>query len=122
MRAGRLDRRIVLERKTVTQAASGEPIETWSKLAERWASVAPAQGVERFSDPQLAARQETEFRVRWSTAIADLSPLDRIVYPAVDAGASPMPETSLYDIRAVHEIGRREGLRIVAERRPDVAG
>lgn len=121
MRAGRLDRRVALQRRTLTYSAAGDPIETWSDLAaDRSASVAPLSGDERFSGEQFVAREQVEFRVRWSAAIADLSPQDRVVYPASDAGDSPVPTRSLYDIITVHEIGRHEGLAIRAARQADV--
>jgi head-tail adaptor len=122
VRAGRLDRKIDIQRKTVTHSASGQATETWTNLAaRRWASVSPVSATERFSAPQLLARQQTEFQVRWSTDIADLSPLDRIVYPAVPdtSPPTPIPGTSIYDIVEVHEIGRLEGFKIIAVRRAD---
>jgi head-tail adaptor len=121
MRAGRLDRKIELQRKTTSLSASGSSIETWSTFATRWASVAPVRADERFSAPLLVARQQAEFQVRWSQDIADLSPLDRIVYPPVPdtSPPTPIPSTSIYDIVEVHEIGRREGLKIIAVRRAD---
>jgi hypothetical protein len=66
-------------------------------------------GDERFSQPQLVAKQQTEFGVRWSSDIADLSPLDRISYGG-----------SVWDILSVAELGRREGLKIIAVRRADI--
>jgi head-tail adaptor len=121
MRYGRLDRQITIQRKTVTQSASGDPVETWATLARRWASMDKLSGDERFNAPQILAQQQTEFQVRWSGDLAGLSPLDRIVYPALaDASPEPTPTAgSIYDVLAVHEIGRREGLQIVAVRRAD---
>lgn len=122
MRAGRLDRRITIQRYTTTYSPSGERIETWSDLvSRRWAEVRPVKGDERFDTPQLAAREQVEFRVRWGAAIADLNPRDRIVHPAVESGspADAVDESRLYDILAVHELGRRDGLRIIAARRVD---
>jgi head-tail adaptor len=119
MRYGRLDRRINLQRKTVTQSASGSMVETWANIGgRRWASVETPTGDERFSAPQLAAKQQIEFQVRWSPEIADLSPLDRIVYPGIASGTPSAG--SLFDIHSVAEIGRREGLKIIASRRADV--
>jgi hypothetical protein len=40
-----------------------------------------------------------------------------MICPADDASASPEVSRSVYDIIAVHEIGRNEGMRIVAARR-----
>ena len=116
-----MDRRVSLQRKTTNLSPSGAAIETWSTLATRWASASPVSGEERFSAPQLVARQQSEFQVRWSSDIADLSPLDRVIFPAIpDASPPPaIPNTSIFDIVEVHEIGRREGLKIIAVRRAD---
>jgi head-tail adaptor len=122
MIAGRLDRRVTLMRKTETQSASGEPQVTWGILAgDRAASVAPVSGTERFAAPQIQAQEQVEIRVRWSTDIADLSPRDRVIYPALDTDDPPdeIPDTRIYDILAATEIGRREGWRIIASRRSD---
>jgi SPP1 family predicted phage head-tail adaptor len=121
MRAGPLDRRIVLQRFTATQSPSGQPIETWTAFGgERWAMRLPVVGAERYGTEQLAAKEQVEFRIRWVDAIADLQPADRLIEPASDASMSPIPTRSLYDIIAVHEIGRREGLRVITARRADV--
>lgn len=124
MRAGRLDRRVDLQRATATQSPSGEPVETWSNIVtRRAASYAPVRGEERFSAPQFNAKEQVEFRVRWSRALAGLNPKDRLIYPALVDGLSPPDEITpdrVFDIMAVHEIGRREGLRIMTVRRADV--
>jgi SPP1 family predicted phage head-tail adaptor len=123
MRAGRLDRRITIQRKASSLSPSGQENETWSDLAaRRWASVQPVSGDERFSAPQYFARQQVEFVVRWSSAVADLRPTDRIVYPSIPESSPPpaqIPNSTIYDVLAVHEVGRREGLRIIAVRRAD---
>jgi head-tail adaptor len=123
MRYGRLDRKVILQRKSISHSASGQATESWSTLATRWASVETATGDERFSTPQLIAKQQQEFQVRWTQDIADLSPLDRLVYTAVTDTSPPMPipSASIYDIIEVHEIGRREGLKIIAVRRADAS-
>lgn len=132
MRAGRLDRSISILRKSVALTQSGAEIETWRPLGSlsRAASLSPLKGDERFSADQVVASEQVEFQVRWSTDIADLSPLDRIVTPALALteleGSPPdlVPDAEIadrrqYDIIAVHELGRREGLRIQAARRVD---
>ena len=125
MRAGRLDRKITLQRKTSTLSDSGEPVETWSVVGalRRSAGIwTPQSGEESFKDPQLAAREKVEWLVRYSADVATLTPQDRLIYPALN-DASPMDdpqEREIYDIVAVHEYGRREGLRLVTARRPDV--
>jgi head-tail adaptor len=119
--AGSLDRRVTLQRVSYTSSPSGEPEESWASLAtNRAASVQPVHGDEVLGGEQARARQQVEFHVRWSRDIADLSPLDRVVYPAGAATDSPSQTSSVYDILAVHELGRHDMLRVVAARRPDV--
>jgi head-tail adaptor len=89
-------------------------------VSRRPASIAPVQGDERSSAAQWIAKEQVEFRIRWSLSVADVSPLDRIVYPAQSADSPDLPVArSIFDIMAVHEIGRREGLQILAARSAD---
>jgi hypothetical protein len=76
--------------------------------------VGPVRGDERFAVPQILAKEATEFQIRWSSTVADVHPQDRVLYPPGSGAA-----VAVYDIAAVHEIGRREGLRLIAERNPD---
>lgn len=117
MRAGPLDTRVALQRKAVSYSSIGEPIEVWSTLATRWAAVSPTAGTEQNASDQWVAREQTDFLIRWSSDIADLSPLDRVICPASDASLSPVASRSVYDIMAVHELGRNESLRVRAARR-----
>lgn len=100
MRAGDLDRPITIEAKATTQAGNGELIESWSTLATVWAQVRELHGRERFQAQQVHAEIDTRFRMRHRT---DVTVEHRISY----AG-------SVYDIKAVMEIGRRVGLEILA--------
>src|SRR5262245_19560348 len=108
MRAGRLDRLITIQRKTVTLSDSGHPSEVWTDVVTRRpASVLPVRGDERFGDPQIVATEQVEFRIRHSQNVADLGPQHRIIYPAL-SGDSPdesVVERRVYDILSVHEIG-----------------
>lgn len=121
MLAGPLDRRITIQRKTVSPSSSGHPVETWTTLATKFASFAPVRGQERFGAPAEDAQQQVQFDIRYASALAGLSPLDRIVFPPLDdQSPEPTPDpAAIYDIVAVHEIGRREGMRIIAVRHPD---
>jgi len=116
LRAGDLDTPIAIQRKSVTYSPSGEPVETWGTLFNRRASIRPLLGDERNGAEQLVGREQSEFKIRWSLDVATLSPLDRIVCPASDAGISPVNSRSIYDVFAVHEIGRNIGLRVLAAR------
>lgn len=123
MRAGRLDRLITIQRKSVTSSDSGEPVETWTTIIERRAAgYRPLRGEERFTGEQVIGTEQIEFRIRYSSNVADLSQQDRIVFPALaDESPEDEPDTrNIYDVLAVHEIGRREGLLIITQRRSDV--
>jgi head-tail adaptor len=121
MRAGPLDRRVIVQRVTRSLGDDGGPIETWAAVGPaRWARRRPVSGEERFTTEQLAAKEQVEFQLRWSSDLAALQPLDQIIEPASDASFSPVPTRSIYDIVAVQEVGRREGLRVVTARRADV--
>lgn len=122
MRAGRLDRLITIQRKTVTSSDSGDVVETWTTLIERRAAgYRPLRGDERFTGEQLVGTEQVEFRIRYSLNVADLSQRDRIVYPALaDESPENVPQTRyVFDILGVNEIGRREGLLVTALRRAD---
>lgn len=106
MRAGRLDRRITIQGKTVAQSASGEPQETWSDIATVWAQARPNRGAERFATMQSVGSAVMTFSIRWR---ANVSVLNRISF-----------DHELWDILDVREIGRRVGLEIDCTARADV--
>ena len=117
MLAGKLDRRIRIERRTDTLDEVGQPIPTWAMIGPaRWAQRSAISGTERFISDQFVAREQTEFQVRWAPDLADLNPKDRVVYPFTTAPTN----SQIYEIMAVHEIGRNEGLRIMTARRSEV--
>ena len=108
MRAGAMDRRITLERFAETRDEYNEPVRAWSPLATRWASYEPLSDGERFRASETAANASARFVIRWSTAVADLNPRDRLVF-----------EGKTFDIVHVKEVGRRKGLEITAAARAD---
>lgn len=123
MRAGRLDRRITIQRKTTTRSNSGAEVETWTTLVNRRpATAVPVRGGETFNNVAVIAQEIMEFWVRYSANIADLSPGDRVIYPALseDSPEDEPPARHIYDVLALHETGRRDGIKIIAQRRPDV--
>lgn len=108
MRAGKLDRRIVLQRFTETRDEYNEPVQTWATLATRWASYEPLSDGEKFSASETAAEASARFVIRYSTAVRDLNPKDRLMFEGVT-----------YQIIRVKEIGRREGIEITTSARAD---
>lgn len=107
MRAGKMDRRITLQRKSSSGDSFGQPIETWADISGGtvWAEVSPVSGNERWLSQQMIAEADTLFRIRY---MAGLTPLDRVVY-----------DGRTYDVKSVIEIGRREGLDISAKTRAE---
>ena len=106
LEAGRLDRRITIQVKTVTPDATGQRIESWSDLATVWAEVKPLGGREFFAARQISAEQTTRFRIRYR---ADITREMRLIYP--------VPDGDTYDIQSAEEdrrFGRREALLITA--------
>lgn len=111
MRAGALDRRVLIEQATAgAPSASGEVPLTWATLADVWASKEELSGRELFQAQQVAAKVDTRFRVRYSSDIAAVTPSE--MYRLVCEGRT-------YDITAVLELGRREGLEILAWERAE---
>jgi head-tail adaptor len=123
MKSGKLDRLIDIERKAITEDECGQQIEVWARLKTRLASsVSPIRADERFTALQFVARQQVKIWVRYDPALADLNPLDRVVYPAFTPTESPPeapPFHQIYDIMGVNEIGRQEGIEILAVRRAE---
>ena len=100
MRAGTLDRQITIEALATVQDGFGDPVESWTALATVWAQMLPLRGTERFQAQQFDAELTTRFRIRYRD---DVSELMRIVF-----------DGDSYEIEAVIEVGRREGLELRA--------
>lgn len=108
--AGKLDRRITLQRFTYTVAAgSGEQVKVWADIATRWASKKDVSDSERVASAEVSAEIGTRFVVRWDSLLRDLNPKDRLVF-----------EGRTYEIVAVKEIDRRVGIEISAIARADL--
>lgn len=100
MRAGDMDRQIVIESATETQNGIGEPVATWSTFATVWAQVMPLRGSEYVAAQAINTEIDTIFRVRW---LAGVTTKMRVSYGA-----------QYYDIQYLAEIGRRVGLDLLA--------
>lgn len=110
MNAGRLDRLIRFEQVLAGGEvnAAGEQVEQWATLREVWAEKRSMVGRERFADQQHLAEVDAIYRTRHFDDITPRKEL-RLVD---DAGR-------IFDIKGVHEIGRREGLEILATARAE---
>jgi SPP1 family predicted phage head-tail adaptor len=102
MAAGALDRRITIEQLTETRDGAGGVVPTWDAVCVIWAQRTPVTAREKFAAQQLAADADTRYRIR-------------------DPGFEVSPKTHrvkdglrVYDIRGVLEVGRREGVDLLA--------
>lgn len=121
VRAGRLDRLIDIQRYTRVVTPRGDVEESWAEVSgRRAAGYRPLKADERLSGPEVAATEQVEFRIRYSANVADLTAKDRIIYPAMNEGDADIPTNRIFDILGVSEVGRREALLIIGQRRPDV--
>jgi SPP1 family predicted phage head-tail adaptor len=102
MDAGRLDRRIELRRQVLTlDESTGQTVESWpTAYATVWAEKADLRGREFFAANQVNSEITTLFRIRHRT---DVLATDRIVCDGLS-----------YNINPPAEIGRRDGLEIMA--------
>jgi SPP1 family predicted phage head-tail adaptor len=99
MEAGRLDRRIQLEQRSVTRAADGSETVTWSLVADLWAQIVPLRGQERYGAGAEQPERDARVRIRWRSGVS--------------AGMRIVHEERVWDIQAVLEVGRREGLDLL---------
>lgn len=102
MKAGRLDRRIRIERAVVDRDTHGGRTEVWEVLMEVYAQVTPLRGRDLVAAGQVMPGVETKFTIRWREGILNS---DRIVYGG-----------NVYNIQHIAEIGRTVGLEILAKR------
>lgn len=65
IRAGDLDTRIRIERRSANQDAAGEPELTWELVEERWAALERTPGSEVWASAQRNGRVPTVFRIRY---------------------------------------------------------
>lgn len=100
MRAGELDRSIIIQSATETRDSYGDVLPSWTTFATVWATVTANRGDERFAAYQVVAQADILFRIRWRSGITVKM---RISY-----------DGQIYDIVHIAEIGRREGLDILA--------
>lgn len=98
MLAGKLDRRITIQRKTVSHDALNEPVEVWNGLATVWAQRLGQTGQEFFANDQVLSEYKVIFRIRWRR---DLKDTDRVMF-----------EGRAHDIHSIRELGRRVGLEL----------
>jgi len=106
MDPGRMDRRIIFQKKILETNSLGEKVEVRREdLFEVWAEAIPIRGREYFEAKQLIANFDMKFRVYYRK---EITPLIGILF-----------EGRTYDIQSVAELGRREYLEILAVARAE---
>ncbi|KQM88652.1 hypothetical protein ASE67_02615 [Sphingomonas sp. Leaf23] len=80
MSAGPRDRRISIERRTVTSDDYGGEVETWTQIVQPWAKITYGTGQERRVAAQESATLTATFRIREDSIAATITPLDRILF------------------------------------------
>lgn len=102
MRAGGLDRQVVIQTATETQGATGEPAVTWGTFATIWASRRDTLGRERVMAGAETAMADAVFRIRYLSGVT--------------AKMRLVEGSDVWDIVALAELGRREGLDLTCTR------
>ena len=100
MRAGRLDRQIIIQQKTTTYNSYNEPTDTWSTYKSVYAEVIGRTGREFLTSDQTIAERRAIFRIRYITGIEMTM---RISY-----------DSFYWDILDIRYLGRNMGLEIHA--------
>lgn len=109
MRAGELDRQVVLERRsTQADAATRQPVERFSSYATVWASVSPSRGARDASSTGVEQSADFDVRIRWRK---DVDATDRVL----------IDDRPYYLVGPPLMIGRREGLTLRVVGRAEAA-
>lgn len=115
-KAGRLDRRIVVQRATTAADAHGTPIETWADLVSTWAAVEYIQtGTgEEYRDAVHLSTNTVVFTIRHRPGILVT---DRIVYAGENHDILSISEASGVGNVQKAQSSRGAFLRITTEKR-----
>lgn len=110
MNAGKMDRRITIERFSKVKDEFNEDVETWVNLTTVWANRKDVSDGERLSASQVNSSLMSRFTIRSSVKSKTITPNDRISY---DGG--------VWDIHGAKETGhgRKRFIEITAMRQSD---
>lgn len=99
--AGKRDRLVTIELKTIAQDEFGQEIETWASWRPVWMGKRDIKANERIRANQVLAEEAVVWDSEW---VKDLNASDyRLNY-----------EGQVYDIKGIAEVGRREGWEIIS--------
>lgn len=99
MRAGDLDRRVIIQTYAITGVDPfNNPIGEWQDVATVWAQVLQQGGSEFLRAEEVTAERRVVFRIRW---LEGVSALQRVIHDGTE-----------HNITEVRELGRRDGLEL----------
>ena len=105
MRIGKLDRKITIQIRSISQNDYGEAIAAFSSSASVWAMIeTQPRGKEKVSNGIETSQQIINFLIRYSTDVNDVTNGDRVLY-----------NSQYYDIESVQEVGRNLSLRLICK-------
>jgi SPP1 family predicted phage head-tail adaptor len=96
--SGRLDRRIIIQEKSIVLATNGQQTETWATFLTVWSNPVEKDGFEKTDNNNRSTMRMVFFRVRYNSTITNEM---RVVW-----------EGQSYKIEDTKELGRKEGLII----------
>ena len=96
--AGKLNRRITVQKKSVTRASNGEEIVAWVDHCTAWAWVAPIRGREFFAAAQMQGAVDYRVTIRYRQ---DITRDMRILFgtTVLDIVAEPIDVNSRHESR-----------------------
>lgn len=106
--AGKLDRRIEIQRYLPGRDVDGAPIDDWEKFAIVWASVEVTGGSVTFQADHRTSEHTTVFTIRYQ--------------PGVEPHMQVVHDGDEYRVEHVEEVGRREFLRLTCVARDVESG
>lgn len=102
MTAGQMRDRVRIETRVLgPDDGAGNRLEDWAARATVWAEIRALNRGEAVQAGKLEGRRTAEIRIRWSRAVADVSPDDRVVEPR---------SGEVWNIRAVEDRDRRRAI------------
>lgn len=104
--AGRRNKRIMIEARTVAEDGYGGEAETWTAYARPWVSVYYGSGAEQRDAAQQGGSQAASFEMLSNSKTRAISTVDHRIQ--FDGG--------IWNITAKQELGANEGVRITAIR------
>lgn len=111
LNSGELDRLCTLQSRTEADVDdAGQPIVTWVDIATVYCRRKDLSGREMLAAAQIVPSVQVEFIIRWR---GDMPPQSATKRRVVCEGVA-------YDITYIGEIGRRDGLRLLAKLPGDV--